>query len=123
VEINGEEYASASATLQISEENYDKALAAYEQLGAELNAALESLIAKLRESEEYLRQLEQTLFDENIEAKLKEKAIEIETNINAAKDGFFAEFEQAHAEDIEAIEASLLAKKEQLKAEIEAVKE
>lgn len=123
LEINGEEYASASATLQISEENYDKALAAYEQLGAELNAALESLIAKLRESEEYLRQLEQTLFDENIEAKLKEKAIEIEANINAAKDGFFAEFEQAHAEDIEAIEASLLAKKEQLKAEIEAGKE
>ena len=88
-----------------------------------LTVALESLIAKLRESEEYLRQLEQTLFDENIEAKLKEKAIEIEANINAAKDGFFAEFEQAHAEDIEAIEASLLARKEQLKAEIEAGKE
>ena len=33
LEINGEEYASATVTLQASEENYEKALAAYEQLG------------------------------------------------------------------------------------------
>ena len=120
--VNGEEYASATVTLQLSEENYNKMLAAYEKIGTDLNAALEALIAKLRQAESKLTELEDTLFDENIEAKLQEKASEIEASLNAAKDGFFAEFESAHAEDIAAIEETLLAKKQQLKSEIEAEK-
>ena len=122
LDINGEEYASATVTLQLSEENYNKMLAAYEKIGTDLNAALEALIAKLRQAEAKLIELEDTLFDENIEAKLQEKASEIEANLNAAKDGFFAEFESAHAEDIAAIEQTLLAKKQQLQSEIEAGK-
>jgi hypothetical protein len=122
LDINGEEYASATVTLQLSEENYNKMLAAYEKIGTDLNASLEALIAKLRQAETKLIELEDTLFDENIEAKLQEKATEIEANLNAAKDGFFAEFESAHAEDIAAIEQTLLAKKQQLKSEIEAGK-
>ena len=114
LEINGEEYASATVTLQATEEDYNKALAAYEELGNNLNASLEALIAKLRQAEEQLRQLEDKLFDENIEAKLQEKASEIEANLNAAKDGFFEAFEAEHAEDINTIEQSLLAKKQQL---------
>ena len=117
--VNGEEYASATVTLQLTEENYNKMLAAYEKIGTDLNAALEDLIAKLRQAESKLTELEDTLFDENIEAKLQEKASEIEASLNAAKDGFFAEFESAHAEDIAAIEQTLLAKKQQLKSEIE----
>ena len=120
--VNGEEYASATVTLQMTEENYNKMLAAYEKIGTDLNAALEALIAKLRQAESKLTELEDTLFDENIEAKLQEKASEIEASLNAAKDGFFAEFESAHAEDIAAIEETLLAKKQQLKSEIEAGK-
>lgn len=120
--VNGEEYASATVTLQMTEENYEKMLAAYEKIGTDLNASLEALIAKLRQAESKLTELEDTLFDENIEAKLQEKAAEIEANLNAAKDGFFAEFESAHAEDIAAIEETLLAKKQQLKSEIEAGK-
>ena len=120
--VNGEEYASATVTLQLTEENYNKMLAAYEKIGTDLNAALEALIAKLRQAESKLAELEDTLFDENIEAKLQENAAEIEANLNAAKDGFFAEFESAHAEDIAAIEKALLAKKQQLKSEIEAEK-
>ena len=122
LDVNGEEYASATVTLQLTEENYNKMLAAYEKIGTELNAALEALIAKLRQAESKLTELEDTLFDENIEAKLQEKATEIEASLNAAKDGFFAEFESAHAEDIAAIEQTLLAKKQQLKSEIEAEK-
>ncbi|MBO5052041.1 MAG: hypothetical protein J6D31_07575 [Clostridia bacterium] len=122
LDVNGEEYASATVTLQLSEENYNKMLAAYEKIGTDLNAALEDLIAKLRQAESKLTELEDTLFDENIEAKLQEKASEIEASLNAAKDGFFAEFESAHAEDIAAIEETLLAKKQQLKSEIEAGK-
>lgn len=119
LEEDGEEYASATVTLQMSEENYNRLLAEYEEIGAELNAAFDALIAKLRQAEAKLIELENTLFDENIEAKLQEKAVEIEANLNAAKDGFFAEFESEHAEDIAAIEQSLLDKKEQLKSEIE----
>ena len=122
LDINGEEYASATVTLQLSEENYNKMLAAYEKIGTDLNASFEELIAKLRQAEAKLIELEDTLFDENIEAKLQEKAAEIEANLNAAKDGFFAEFESAHAEDIAAIEETLLAKKQQLKSEIETEK-
>ena len=122
LDVNGEEYASATVTLQLTEENYNKMLAAYEKIGTDLNASFETLIAKLRQAEAKLIELEDTLFDENIEAKLQEKASEIEANLNAAKDGFFAEFESAHAEDIAAIEETLLAKKQQLKSEIEAEK-
>ena len=120
--VNSEEYASATVTLQLTEENYNKMLAAYEKIGTDLNASLETLIAKLRQAESKLTELEDTLFDENIEAKLQEKASEIEASLNAAKDGFFAKFESAHAEDIAAIEETLLAKKQQLKSEIEAEK-
>ena len=116
LDVNGEEYASATVTLQLTEENYNKMLAAYEKIGTDLNASLEALIAKLRQAETKLVELEETLFDENIEAKLQEKATEIEANLNAAKDGFFAEFESAHAEDIATIEQNLLAKKQQLKS-------
>ena len=122
LDINGEEYASATITLQLSEENYNKLLAAYEKLGAELNASLEGLIANLRLAETQLVALEDSLFDENIEAKLQEKASEIEASLNAAKDSFFTEFESAHAEDIASIEEALLAKKQQLKSEIESGK-
>ena len=119
LEINGEEYASATVALQLTEENYNKMLAAYEKIGADVNASLEALITSLRQAETELIKLEDTLFDENIEAKLQEKATEIEASLNAAKDGFFAEFENAHAEDIKAVEEALLAKKQQLKSEIE----
>ena len=117
--INGEEYTAATVTLQLSEENYEKALHAYEEMGRQANAAMESLINVLKQAEEKLKELETTLFDDNIEAKLKEKAVEMEANVNAAKDSFFTEFEAAHADDIKSIEDSLLAKKEQLKASIE----
>lgn len=119
LDINGKEYASATVTLQLTEENYNKMLAAYEKIGTNLNASLEALIAKLKQAETKLVELENTLFDENIEAKLQEKAAEIESNLNAAKDGFFVEFENAHAEDIITIEQNLLEKKQQLKSEIE----
>ena len=119
LEVDGEEYLSATATLQLSEENYDKALAAYEELGRQANAAMEALIAQLRQAEAKLIELEDTLFDENIEAKLAEKATEMEANLNSVKDAFFAEFEAAHAADITAIENALLEKKQELKDSVE----
>jgi hypothetical protein len=104
----------------MSEEQYEAALAAYEQLGTEINAAMESLLSALREAESALIAFEEEFFSDDIEAELQAKATEIEANLNAAKDAFFTKFEEAHAEDIRTMEASLLARKQALQQEIEA---
>ncbi len=114
LDVNGETYATATVTLQLSEEKYEKVLAAYEALGEKLNASLEALIAKLRESETAMRALEDK-FSDNIKAELQAKAAEIENAVNDAKDGFFAEFENAHKGDIEASEQALIEQKNKLK--------
>ncbi len=119
LEVDGEEYASATLKLKASEENYDKALAAFERLGAELDASIQTLISALRQSQVALSQLESTLFDENIEGKLKENASEIEKTINEKKDGFFDAFENEHREDIAAYEKALAEKKQELISSIE----
>ena len=103
----------------MKEEDYEKALEAYEELGRQANVALERLIEILRSSESKLKELENTIFDHNIKEKLEASAAEIEAGVNAAKDRFFEEFESAHADDIKAIENALTEKKEQLKASIE----
>ena len=118
LEVNGTEYISATANLALCEDAYDAALSAYEALGAQINAALESAVSALTESKAQLESLEKTLFDENIEEKLAEHAAQIEANLNAKKDAFFAEFEAAHSDDIASIEAALAAKKQELKATI-----
>lgn len=113
LEVNGEEYELARVELQLSEEKYDKALAAYEKLGTDANAALEALIEKMREGEKALIALEEK-FSDDIKAELKAKASETEAAINQAKDKFFADFEAAHKDDIQAIKADLLAQKQAL---------
>lgn len=118
LEVDGELYVQATVNLTLSEEQYDKALAAYEALGAQADAALLELINVMKQAETKLIELEAQLFDENIEATLQAKASEIEANLNAAKDSYFAEFEAAHAEDIAAIQAQLLAEKQALKDSI-----
>ena len=119
LEVNGEEYASATLTLQMSEEQYEAALASYEALGAAANKILESLINRMKQAETALIELEETLFTDDIEAKLQEKASEIETNLNAAKDAFFAEFEETHKADILAMEQALRDQKQVLITNIE----
>ena len=103
--------------LQLAEEEYDKALAAYEKLGEEANKALEKLIAAMREGEQALIKLEEN-FSDDIKSELTANAAEIEAKLNAAKTEFFAEFEAAHKDDIDAMEADLLARKEALKESI-----
>ena len=115
LEVDGEEYTAATLTLQMSEEQYNKVLESYEALGTSLNEALVSLIERLRESEAFLRSLEEK-FSDNIKEELQAKAVELEDAINSAKDSFFAEFESAHKEDLEAMEQSLIEQKNKLKA-------
>jgi hypothetical protein len=117
LEVGGEEYEVAKVKLQLTEEEYDKALAAYEKLGEEANKALEKLIEAMREGEKALIKLEEG-FSDNIKEELTKKASEIEAKLNAEKAEFFAEFEEAHKDDIKAMEADLLARKESLKASV-----
>ena len=123
LEVDSEEYISVSAELTLSEENYNRAIAALEQLGEQINTSLDTLIAAMKRAEDALIKLEDTLFDENIEEKLKASVTEIDAAVNAAKDSFFAEFEEEHGDDITAIENALKAKKEQLRSEIKATDE
>lgn len=115
LEVDGEEYASASLQLQMTEEEYEAALAAYEALGTKLNESLAALIEKLRASEALLRSLEDT-FSDSIKEELQAKAEQMEESVNAAKERFFAEFEAAHKDDIDAMEQSLIEQKNKLKA-------
>ncbi len=113
LDINGEEYASASLTLTMKEETYEAALSAYEKLGEIANSTLESLISTMRSCEQALISLEEN-FSDDIKAELTAHAKDLENAVNEAKDGFFAEFEAAHKDDIEAIEADLIARKQEL---------
>ena len=118
LEVDGALYAQASVDLTLSEEQYNQALAAYEALGAQADAALLQLIDAMKQAETRLIALEEQLFDQNIEQTLQAKASEIEATLNAAKDNYFAEFEAAHAEDIAAMEAQLIAQKQALEQSI-----
>lgn len=114
--VNGTEYASASVTLQATEEQYNRLLTAYEELGNTLNASLEALVATLRACEDVLREIENQL-PEDVKTILSEKATEIEASVNEAKDTFFTEFEKAHKDDLDAAYAQLVAQKNKLKEE------
>lgn len=113
VKVDDASYAEISASFKLSEETYNKALKAVEDAGNAANAAMESAIALLRQGEEKLTELE-AAFPEEIKTKLTAEAKALEDKVNEAKDGFFAEFEQAHKDDIEKMENDLKAKKQEL---------
>lgn len=113
VDVNDQIYAELSVSLQLSEEAYDKALAAYEALGAELNTAIETMVASLKKIEAKLVEIEES-FSDDITEKLNEKVKEIDKTLNEKKDAFFEKFETEHAEDIRKINGDLEAKKQEL---------
>lgn len=113
------EYAAASASLKIKEDAYESALAAYEKLGEDANAALDKLTKSMISGEALLASVE-SRFSENIRAELSAKAAEREAAVNAAKASFFENFESAHKDDIKAMQAALEARKQAL---INSVKE
>lgn len=116
--IDSEEYANASVTLGLTEEAYNNALAAYEELGRAASAAIDALVAPISAAEKRLRELENTIFNDTIEKTLEERAYDIEAALFEAKAEFFAKFEESHGEDLKAIEKALIDKKAELKAEI-----
>lgn len=113
VKVNDEKYAEISASFKLSEENYNKMLKAVEDAGAAANRLMESAITVLRQQETVLRELE-AKFPEEIAGRLTAEAKNTENKINAIKDNYFAEFENAHKADIERMEKDLEAKKQEL---------
>ena len=94
----------------MSEETYNAALTAFQNAGSALNDALYSLILALQETEQTLANIED-MFSDDIKAELTAKAKQLEDKVNAEKDAFFTEFENAHKDDITAIENSLKERK------------
>lgn len=119
LDVNGETYASASLTLQLSEENYDKMLTAYENAGAAINDQLVSLISSAKSFETTLIEWEQKNFSsDDITEALQQNAQKLEDELNAKKDAYFATFEEAHKSDIQKAEQDLKDIKVKLIAQI-----
>lgn len=119
LDVNGETYASASLTLQLSEENYNKMLQAYEDAGTAINNQLVALIDSAKALETTLVEWEQEHFSsDDITAALQENAQKLEDDLNAKKDAYFAAFEEAHKSDIQKAEQDLKDVKAKLIAQI-----
>lgn len=116
ITVDGEEKIQAQANLRVKEENYDRLYDQLVALGNSANETWSQAIASARAFEETLKSIKDSLPTE-ITSQLTAKAQEIENKANAAKDGFFASFESAHAEDITKAENDLKAYKAALKAQ------
>lgn len=113
--VNGEEYASVSLEITASEEEYDQMVDNLEQLGSNLNASLDQLIAKLRDAETALYDTYNKLpLPSDFNQTLKDKASELETKLNETKDKFFEEYEKNHKDDLDILIAQLAAEKQKI---------
>lgn len=106
VESDTTKFSAALNAYTLSSEVYNSALAAFQNAGNAINETLYAVIVALRSSEETLKSLE-SLFAQDVKAELNAKAKQLEDAVNAKKDAFFTEFENAHKNDITAIENSL----------------
>lgn len=113
LEIDTEEYEAKLNELSAIEAQYNGALEALLEIGKTVNDIIDALLAKLRELEEVLVEFENS-FSDDIKSVLNEKAGEIELAVNEAKDSFFEAFENEHKSDIEAMEKSLIQRKQAL---------
>ncbi len=113
--VNGEEYAAVSLEITASEEEYDQMVDNLEQLGSNLNASLDQLIAKLRDAETALYETYNKLpLPSDFNQTLKDKASELETKLNETKDKFFEEYEKNHKDDLDILIAQLAAEKQKI---------
>lgn len=113
--VNGEEYASVSLEITASEEEYDQMVDNLEQLGSNLNASLDQLVAKLRDAETALYDTYNKLpLPSDFNQTLKDKASELETKLNETKDKFFEEYEKNHKDDLDILIAQLAAEKQKI---------
>lgn len=118
LEVGDSKYAEAKISLALSETAYETALAAYEALGSSANEAIDLLVAAVRSAEEALRELEGTIFSADLKKELSERTLEIEAALFSARAEFFADFEEAHGDDVRAVKEALIKQKAELKEAI-----
>ncbi len=101
--------------LERLEEVYDTLLKALDDAAAYATSQFDSLINIMKQAEETFTSIE-AMFTSNIKETLQQKAVEIEAKLNETKNNFFADFEEAHKDDINAYLESLRQQKEALMA-------
>ncbi len=112
LDVNGEEYASATVQLELAEESYEAALAAFEALGKSAEDAFEGAISAIKISEGNLLSMEKKLLsDEEFRAALEAGADDLERELNEKKDSFFESFESEYSDDLKAMKETYAAKK------------
>ena len=112
LDINGEEYASASIQLGLAEDNYQAALETFEALGKSADDAFNGAISAIKTSENNLLSIENKLLSkEEFKAALEAEATELEQELNEKKDTFFETFETEYSDDLEAMKETYAAKK------------
>ena len=105
--VSGEDRAALEAELEAAEQTYNQTLDEINQISAEANATVTLLTEELTKAETKLREIEQSLFDYNIEVALQNKMADLDAAANAAKDAFFADFEAKYGVDIKNAIANL----------------
>lgn len=96
----------ATGDLTKYEAAYDELVAKLEKAGKAVNDGLTSLIDTMKQCEKSLKDW-QAKFSADITEQLNAKASEIDSKANAAKDNFFASFEEAHKADFEEMNKAL----------------
>ena len=114
--IDDENYLEVSSSLSMSEQNYNSLLSSLETLGRAMNESLVKLLDVMKSAEKALVGLEKTMFTGKIKRTLRRNANKMQATLNKVKDEFFETFEAVHADDIEAMQQALLAKKQELQA-------
>lgn len=109
----GMEKDAAMIVLAAKEAAYEAAEKALSASAALADKALEGVISAMKKAEEGLTALEAEL-PEEIASQLREQAESIQDKMNAAKDGAFERFEEAHGEEIEAVKRALEERKQAL---------
>lgn len=114
----GDVKVTAEAELTALENAYDDLYSQLVAMGNTANQSITTLITTLKGYQQTLEQIYASL-PTDLTKQLSEKAKDIETEVNKAKDAFFAEFEKEYADDIKAYNDALAATKENLKQSID----
>ena len=113
IDSDSAEYKSAAAELELKTAAYETAKAAFKAADETAKSTLWELMDALNESRKLLDELEAE-FDKSIKSKFRSEAIAIQTRLAEKKAAFFAEYEEAHKNDINAIINDIKAKKQAL---------
>lgn len=112
---DGNEYATATLNLTISEQAYNNLISVLEGYYNAANTLIDNAVASITVVFNSLKTYENAI--NNLASTLQGKANDLETHINEAKANMFSEFETAHKADIEALNNAIATHKAALEQE------